>query len=202
MKVRKDLPPNRLEHWRLEKKLTRKQLEQLTGVSASTIERVENRKMNLTHKYLGLFAHHLGVAESEILDIVEEQNNQKIKFIPIVDWEDTGREIGMAQLAAREAIPMSTERNGLLATRVVGNAMSRIVRPGVTIIYDPTDKALVDTKRYLIRLNGEVSLREYRDTAGPARFEADSIEGGYDTIFESIAPIPVIGRVLHFIGDM
>jgi hypothetical protein len=178
------------------------ELLRLSGMktTASTIERLENSKMNLTHSYIVSFASIFKVAESEITGEANGRENVTVKNVPVLSWDETGSGLTMRQLADRATQPFPTDRPSVLATRVVGTAMNRFVPPGTMIIYDPEDKDPVEGKRYLIRASGDVLFRQYTAQGGPARFEPDSTEK-HDTIYQGIVTVPVIGRVIHFVGD-
>ena len=117
--------------------------------------------------------------------------------VPVIDKITAG---AMAMIsdplpagAAEEYVPVSYHRSTLLGLTVDGQSMNRIANNGDVAIFDYADTDLIDGKSYIIRREGEATMKRFR--ADPPRFEPYSTEPDHPTIFPS-ATLEVLGKVI------
>lgn len=196
-------PPNRIRFWREKRGLSRAALGEQLGCHHLTVEKLERGKMEVTLTWLQKISSKLGVAPSQLLDETWGNNlSDEIKLVPFFAWDEAEREVEQDQILFRETVPVASDRLSLRATRVVGNAMNKVAPQGTAIIYDIADCDLIDKSRYLLRIDGSVAFRTYRDSKGPRRFEPES-NVSYETIYEPrLDEAEIIGKVLHSVADL
>lgn len=159
--------PNRIREWRRSQELTVEELAERTGLSVSYVSRLEHGARNLSMKNLNLFAHALGVSQSELLPDSEQTAAKNV--VAVMGRIGAGAEIlpefeqlppeGLYEIETPFPLP-----SGAIAFEVSGDSMWPRYDPGDVIICwdhgtDPNEilgwEAAVKTadgKRYLKRV--------------------------------------------------
>lgn len=137
------------------------------------------------------------LSRSDLITAVE------IRKIPVINWaiaRDTMVALERYINASTPTIHVDTDKETILATYAPDDSMLGDAKEGDTLVYDYGDTSLVDKKLYLLVHRERLYFRRYRDSAGPARFEATSKDRDYDQIFISDIPkTEIIGRVFQVI---
>jgi hypothetical protein len=149
------------------------------------------------------------IAKNEIEDAISPPgpiSAIKVHKVPVISWAvagDTMVALGRYVNESTPTILVDLETDTLLATYVPDEAMSADAHEGDVIVYDYSDKDLVDRAYYLFIYAGRLVFRKYRDSHGPVRFEATSTERQIDPIFPSdILAIEIVGRVRRVIKSL
>lgn len=183
--------PNRIKELR---KRSRLSLEALgaampSDLTASTVAKLENRKMALSADYLLEIAEVLGVHPSEIL---LEPLDGRVRMIPLISAEDRTAGEDRNEQLEYVSIPGTFEQPGLFAIKPAAGAAGALVNDGGFVVVDPNDCALVDNKWYMIAVNGESRYCRYH--ASPPHFEQGA-DG--ECVAIGAEPFVVLGRIVY-----
>ena len=120
-----------------------------------------------------------------------------VQDVPLVSWvaagELTETNDPYAVGGAEDFIPITHNRDTLIALRVQGNSMNRVAPDGSVIIVDFGDRTLSPGQYYVVKHDGDATFKRFRTE--PARLEPDSTDS-YDTIFIT-DEIEVVGHVIQ-----
>lgn len=195
--------PNRIAEWRDRRGLTQQQLADKLGCNKMTVVKLESGALRFGQQWHRPIADALNVPVVDLFPIEYLSNPSGIREVPVISWASAGAPMAALQEEideTTETVATSYKSESLLAVRVSGSSMNRVAPEGTFAVYDYADKALLDGKYYLFRLDGDVTFKVYRDQAGPPRLEPDSFES-HATIFPATA-IEVIGRVVEIIRKL
>ena len=107
-----------------------------------------------------------------------------VQDVPLISWvaaaELTETSDPYAAGGAEDFIPVSYNRDTLIALRVQGSSMNRVAPEGSSIIVDFNDRTLSPGQYYVFKHDGDTTFKRFRTE--PARLEPDSTDS-YDTIF-------------------
>ena len=122
--------------------------------------------------------------------------------VPLVSWVEAGALTEMvdpyAVGDASEYIPVTHQRNTLIALRVNGQSMNRIAPDGSIVIVDYADKSLISGQYYVVKIDNRATFKRFR--SDPARLEPDSTEA-HETVFIQ-EETDVVGRVIQVINQL
>jgi repressor LexA len=197
----REYAPNRIREWRLARGLS---MEGLGGamandLTASTIAKLEGRKMALSADYLLDIANVLQVSPGDLL-----LNGSGARMLPVVgkiaagDWREA---VGLSE----ESIPVPDHLHGanLFVLRQCGDSMDRIVPEGVDggfIVVDPDQRDLIDRKFYVVmNEHNETTFKQF--SQNPLALLPCSNNADCQPIPIGSAPFTVIGRVIY-VGQM
>jgi SOS-response transcriptional repressor LexA len=120
-----------------------------------------------------------------------------VQDVPLISWvaaeELRETKDSYAAGGAEDFIPISYNRDTLIALRVQGSSMNRIAPDGSIIIVDFDDRTLSPGQYYVVKHDGDATFKRFRTE--PARLEPDSTDS-YDTIFIT-GEIEVVGHVIQ-----
>lgn len=188
---------NRIREWRTKRELS---MEALGGamsheLTASTIAKLEGRKMALSADYILDMAHVLQVSPSDLL-----LESGGARFLPVVgniaagNWREA---IEMSE----DTIPVPGHLMGanLFVLRPDGDSMDRIVPNGVDggfIVVDPDQRDLADRKFYVVMNDhGETTFKQF--SQNPLALLPCSNNPECQPIPVGSAPFTVLGRVVY-----
>lgn len=190
--------PNRIREWRDARGMSRKKLAGILNCHEQTVRKLEDGTISFDEHWHEPIAKALGVSKSQLLrDDYSQPAGRPVKLVPVIEWVSAGRPMAVLEQNIPEDAPRVAtdyESETLLATKVCGNSMNNVAPDGETIIYDYSDRELVDKGCYLFLVNGDLSFKRYR--ANPPRFEPDSTEKGHETFFPQ-GPVEIVGRVIQ-----
>lgn len=189
--------PNRIKEWRTKRGLS---MEALGGamahdLTASTIAKLEGRKMALSADYLLDIANVLQISPSELL-----LKGAGARVLPIVGKIAAGNWREAVELS-EESIPVPDHLPGanLFVLRPDGNSMDRIVPEGVDggfIVVDPDQRDLIDRKFYVVMNQaGECTFKQF--SQNPLALLPCSSDPAHQPIAIGTQPFTVIGRVVY-----
>ncbi|AXU20378.1 hypothetical protein C7W88_17000 [Novosphingobium sp. THN1] len=189
--------PNRIKEWRIKRGFTMEGLgaAMAADLTASTIAKLEARKMALSADYLLDLANVLQVSPTDLL-----LNTIPARVLPVVGKIAAGN--------WREAVEMSEESipvpdnlpgNNLFVLRPDGDSMDRIVPEGADggfVVVDPDSRELFDRKFYVVmNEHGECTFKQF--SQNPLALLPCSNNPEHQPIPIGTAPFTVIGRVVY-----
>ena len=128
--------------------------------------------------------------------------DRPVHEVPLVSWVEAGALTETvdpyAVGDAAEYIPVTHQRNTLIALRVNGQSMNRIAPDGSIVIVDYADKSLISGQDYVVKIDGGATFKRFR--SDPARLEPDSTEA-HETVFIH-EETDVVGRVIQVINQL
>lgn len=194
---------NRLREWRKLRGLSRQKLADAVEppCNMQTIRKLEDGTMRWNKDWAERLAKPLRVLPLD-LDALPA-GVFSLRFVPVISWASAGQPMEAIAPQIDETTPrvaVMSHSPTLLAVEVRGSSMNLIAPEGSYAVYDREDRQLVDRKYYLVEIDGEVTFKKYRDTAGPPRLEPESSDD-HDTIFPE-GEIHVIGRVVEVIRTL
>lgn len=178
--------------------MTQERLAALVRAHKLTVLKLEKGLLPFNEQWHAPFSEALNVPVIDLFPTKYTSTGIPARRVPVIAWTSAGKPMAALQEEIDDTTPTVTtseQSETLLAVRVVGSSMNRIAPEGFYAVYDYTDKELVDRKCYLIRIDGEVTFKRYRDTGGPPRLEPDSTES-HETLYPA-EPVEVIGRVIE-----
>ena len=162
--------------------------------TASTVAKLENRKMACSVDYILAIAKVLEVPPSEI---ISEGPVNNVRFIPLVGNVAAGRwQDAVAVSEQSLAIPSHLRGANLFALRPEGDSMDRICSDGGFIVVDPEQRDLLDKKFYVIMNDeGECTFKQF--SLNPLQLVPCSTNQEHQPIPLGQSPFSVIGRVIY-----
>jgi len=128
--------------------------------------------------------------------------DRPVHEVPLVSWVEAGdltETVDPYSIGdAAEYIPVTHQRNTLIALRVNGQSMNRIAPEGSIVIVDYADKSLISGQYYVVKIDGRATFKRFR--SDPARLEPDSTEA-HETVFIR-QETDVVGRVIQVINQL
>lgn len=165
-----------------------------SDLTASTVAKLENRRMGLSADYLLEIAHVLQVSPAEVLG---DPIGGAVRLVPVIAQVNAGN-YGDAVGEAAELMPVPVHLKGanLFALRPLGDSMDKIVADGGFVVVDPDQRELIDKKFYvLMNEHGETTFKQF--CANPLSLLPCSTNGDHVAIPVGSAPFTVIGRVIY-----
>jgi repressor LexA len=179
--------------------MTQEQLAAAVGSNHSTIGRLETGRRRLTKEWMVRLARALNCDPSEFL----ADGATGLVSAPLIDWVAAGAPLEPADPypvgGATTTLLVAHRRDSVIALRVVGDSIDRVVPEGGIVFVDYRDKNLVDRKFYVIRAGREATVKRYR--AQPPRFEPFSSNPEHATIFGP-SEVQIVGRVFRAQVDL
>lgn len=163
-------------------------------LTASTVAKLENRKMALSVDYVLELAEVFGVPPEAVLP---GTNVEGVRVVPIVgriaagNWQEA-----IAVSDESIAIPSHLRGANLFALRPAGDSMDRVVKEGGFIVVDPDDRELRDKKFYVI-MNGGAEATFKQFCANPMQLLPCSTNPEHKPIPLGSEPFVVVGRVVY-----
>lgn len=164
-------------------------------LTASTIAKLEGRKMALSADYLLDLAGVLQVSPSDIL-----LKGAGARVLPVVGKIAAGNWREAVEMS-EESIPVPDHVMGanLFVLRPEGDSMNRIVPEGADggfVVVDPDQRDLVDRKYYVVmNEHGECTFKQF--SQNPLALLPCSTNPEHQPITIGTAPFTVIGRVVY-----
>lgn len=186
-----------------DRELTGTTLAHRAGLAQSTINRFlndENFEYTLSTRTISKICNALGAADPfEGLD----SSKHTVRMVPVISWIQAG-EMRHAEDPymvgdAERRVAVTSNRSTLVANTVRGTSINRRADDGDIIVWDYEDRDLVDGKFYVIKIDGNATVKRYR--RNPERFEPYSLDPDHPTIFAT-PQLEVLGRVLHAVRDL
>ncbi|MFT5439411.1 MAG: SOS-response transcriptional repressor LexA, partial [Alphaproteobacteria bacterium] len=177
------------------------------GLTSDAIRNVLRAKSrNPRRDTLEGIARGLDWALEELLELSSAGNvrtiDRPVHDVPLVSWVKAGDLTETvdpyAVGDAADYIPVTHQRNTLIALRVSGQSMNRVAPDGSIVIVDYADKSLTSGQFYVVKLDGRATFKRFR--SDPARLEPDSTEA-HETVFIQ-SETEVVGRVIQVINQL
>lgn len=132
-------------------------------------------------------------ADNDIFSIVEQKHS--IRKAPLIGDISAGNPAEIVESFDPEGprVPVLADRDTLIALQVKGTSLNRMVPEGHVAVIDYTDIDPVSGRFYVIRIDGEVTLKRFR--SNPERWEPYSTDPQHETIFPR-GPVEVLGRLV------
>lgn len=193
--------PNRIKQLRKERGISLEALgaQMRSDLTASTISKLENRRMALSLDYILDIARVLGVPP---VAIVYEGDVSSVRVVPVAgsiaagNWQEAVEMSGETMV-----IPSHLQGKNLFALRARGDSMDAIVPDGGFVVINPDDRELVDGKKYAVMNgDGETTLKEF--CASPLRLLPCSSNPEHQPIVLGDGVFTVIGRVIYAGHDL
>ena len=194
---------NRLKELRKERHLT---LETLAGMldgetTASTIAKLENRKMSFSLDYLFDLARVLQVQPTDIL----AGSGTRVRMVPMIGTCPAGEWREAAENTDEfTPVPVHLKGQNLFALRPDGTSMDLIVpssSEGGFIIVDPDQRELIDGRCYVVTNDQhEVTFKKF--SANPLALLPCSSDPEHRPIPIGSSPFTVVGRVVYAGQDL
>lgn len=188
--------PNRIKELRKAAGLSLEELgaRMSSELTASTVAKLENRRMALSLDYITEISRVLGVPPSTIL---EGNALSGVRYVPVAGAIAAGHwQEAVALTEEAIAVPAHLEGENIFALRPRGDSMNLIVQDGGFIVVNPDDRDLADRKYYAIQNgDGETTFKQFR--ADPMRLVPCSTNPEYKEIPLGTEPFVVIGRVIY-----
>lgn len=168
-------------------------------LTASTISKLENRRMALSLDYLVDIASVLEVPPSEI---IQSFGISGIRTIPVAGRIAAGNWRESVQMSDESiSVPQHLAGSSLFALRPFGDSMDRLVQDGGFIVVDPEDRELRDRKFYAVANgDGETTFKQF--SANPMQLLPCSTNPEHQPIPLGSEPFTVIGRVIYVGQDL
>jgi SOS-response transcriptional repressor LexA len=119
---------------------------------------------------------------------------------PLISWVQAGsfeEAVDPYELGGfEEEIVVEYERESIIALRIKGSSINRVAPEGAIIIIDYSQQELVKEKFFVIRVNGEATVKRYMNN--PDRFEPFSTEPDHPIILPT-KDLYVVGRVVRVV---
>lgn len=197
MSKQREYAPNRIREWRTKRGLS---MEALGGsmpseLTASTIAKLETRKMALSADYILEMAGVLQVSPGDLL-----LDAGGARMLPVVGKIAAGNWREAVEMS-EESIPVPEHLYGsnLFVLRPEGDSMDRIVPEGADggfIVVDPDQRDLIDRKFYVVMNDhGETTFKQF--SQNPLALLPCSNNPDCQPIPVGSAPFTVIGRVVY-----
>lgn len=164
-------------------------------LTASTIAKLEGRKMAFSADYLLDMANVLQVSPTELL-----LKTTEARVLPVVGKIAAGNWREAVEMSD-ETIPVPDHLDGanLFVLRPDGDSMDRIVPEGSDggfVVVDPDQRDLVDRKFYVVmNVEGECTFKQF--SQNPLALLPCSTNPVHQPIPIGAAPFTVIGRVVY-----
>lgn len=193
--------PNRLKELRRSRKISLEEFgaRMRSHLTASTVAKLENRKMALSVDYLLEAADVLGVSPA---DIIGDDSIEGVRIVPVVGRIAAGNWQEAVSVSGESiAVPAHLAGKRLFALRPLGDSMDRIVADGGFIVVDPDDRELRDRKFYAVMNgDGETTFKQFQ--ANPLALLPCSSNPAHGAIPLGEKPFKVIGRVIYAGQDL
>lgn len=122
---------------------------------------------------------------------------------PLISWVQAGE---LAEVvdpyslgSFEKEIIVEYNRESVIALRVKGSSLNRVAPDGSIIIVDYTLQELVPEKFYVLRVEGEATVKRYQ--TNPDRFEPFSTEPDHPIVFPSDG-LYLVGRVVRVVTEL
>lgn len=177
------------------------------GLTPDAIRNVlRSKSRNPRRDTLEGIARGLNWSLEELLELATAGNvdrtEEPVIDVPLISWVQAGEltETSDPYVVgdAEDFIPVTHNRNTVIALRVVGSSMNRVAPEGSLIIVDYADKVLVSGRYYVVKHDGQATFKRYR--TNPDRLEPDSTDA-FDTVFIN-GEVEVVGRVIQVINRL
>jgi repressor LexA len=191
--------PNRIREIRKAKKVSQEDLAARVSaeigedVDPSTIGRLENGRMELTHRWIYRIAKALGVTESEII----QPAGVPIKLVPILGSVPAGPlEEAIESPEGWWPVPANFGGPRVFGLRPKGDSMEMVATDEDIVLFDPDDIDLVPGRAYVVR-NGEGHVTFKRYENDPPRLEPDSNNPDHRPILIGREPFLIVARAIY-----
>ena len=122
---------------------------------------------------------------------------------PLISWVQAGafqEAVDPYELGGfEEEVAIEYSRESVLALRVKGSSLNRVAPEGSIIIVDYSMQDLVPEKFFVIKVNGEATVKRY--VANPDRFEPFSTEPDHPIVLPT-EDLVVVGRVVRVVTSL
>lgn len=122
---------------------------------------------------------------------------------PLISWVQAGafqEAVDPYELGGfEEEIAVEYSRESIIALRVKGSSLNRVAPEGSVIIVDYSMQELVPEKFFVIRVNGEATVKRY--VGNPDRFEPFSTEPDHPIVLPT-EDLVVVGRVVRVVTSL
>ena len=199
--------PNHIRRVREKRRLSQARLANLVDTSAQQIDRLEKGERKLTVDWLNRIAEGLSC---DPFDLLLQPNVRKesipLREVPLVSLWRAGQPMTAFDERLPEDervkvfVPVPESAENVVAAKIEGDSMDKVAPDGSIIIINHDDQKLVNRRYYVIRIDGEVTFKRYRDTPIP-RFEPESTNDAHEPIFPTSDTV-VIGRVIKVVTDL
>lgn len=177
------------------------------GLTSDAIRNVlRSKSRNPRRDTLEGIARGLDWTLEDLLELSQSGNvrtlDRPVQEVPLISWVRAGELTETvdpyAVGDAADYVPVTHQRNTLIALRVQGQSMNRVAPDGSVVIVDYADKTLTAGQYYVVKLDDRATFKRYRAT--PDRLEPDSTEA-HETVFIH-NEIEVVGRVIQVINQL
>ncbi|MET0155553.1 MAG: LexA family transcriptional regulator [Rickettsiales bacterium] len=196
---------NRVKQIRESRGLSQETLAEKIGKDRGQISRVESGKTMLSTYWLDMLSWALDCAPKEL---ISDDISGDILMVPVIGIVPGGDLMLAMEKAPEHFIPFhaKSSRKGIVALKVEGNSMSRIIPDGGHVIVDTLQNNpvfLSGQPVVVLRDNGfdwECMFKIYKNN--PDRFEPYSLQPGHETRFPEENEWRVFGRVIGAMNMM